>query len=668
MARRTLVLDGLWYSLCPSFIPRGLTRAAPLLRTRKQSARPYSPAVSFANSPPRRFYSSNPGEAYSYNHRYGHSAHPNLRGTQHTATRLQSPVNEHSDPRQNASARPRNRSKRSKAPKLPKQSPRAPKDLEERSTSNLETMLQQLMARSPSIRGTTQVLRILIRDRHVHPTSRHYKALFFANADSERGSPEFIRRLLDEMDDNNIATDSATLHAALQALAVHPDYLLRQEVLHRLRDRWLPLSPAGWNFIVAGLVREHQFELALDEIDMMERKEVFVENWLHSFLIYNLCDFNELDEVERLMRRRVDQYHEMTFPLWFHVLGAATEAHHGALTRYVWQQRVELGHLQPPAQLCRQVLALASRLGDPDLASSVFRFFSYHKISCGLEDYERLAEAHVGAGDLPGAFEVLCSMHEAGIALEESSTRAVVAYMIQSKIDRREAWQMLKRLKNVKRCIPIGCVRAIADLCEHDAQHDPSVADDGVGFYKELYTLCPEGADVRVYNALIRMCRRARNREAGMFIVKEMAAFGVVPNATTFETIILMCLDANNFRSAYMYFQDLVKRDASVSEEAQKEICEICSGSVDEFALRLQYHPQISARDDGQPTDVIEAPQPGRHPLPPAVRRQMLSPEERREWNKERRKEKRRRLAIERNMEEEGWLDWEADVGTQRDK
>lgn len=57
-----------------------------------------------------------------------------------------------------------------------------------------------------------------------------------------------------------------------------------------MRDRWLTLSPAGWHYVVAGFLREHQFELALDHIGHMERKDIMVEGWLHSLLIYNLCD------------------------------------------------------------------------------------------------------------------------------------------------------------------------------------------------------------------------------------------------------------------------------------------------------------------------------------------------------------------------------------------
>jgi pentatricopeptide repeat protein len=374
-------------------------------------------------------------------------------------------------------------------------------------------------------------------------------------------------------------------------------------------------------------------------------------------MVYTLCDHGELDEVYNLMRSRVDQGHDMTRQLWMHVLTTAGKYDHHVMAHYVWRRMVELGYMHPPLAVCDDVLRMAAKAGDTELAKSVFRYITESGIAPDREQYERLVEAHVAAGDLAAAFETLSIMHETQIPLANSSTESVLSHMIQSKVDRREVWQMLKRLKNEKRSIPIDSVRVIADLCEHDAHEDPSVVDDGVGFYKELYTLCPEGADVRIYNALIRMCRTARNRESGMFLVKEMASLGVIPNGATFESIILMCLDAGNFRSGFMYFQDLVKREAALSAETQSEIRAICAGSVDEFAMRLQYHPYV--RDDVRKLDeeIQEHKEraeekAARHPVPPEVRRLNMTWEERRDFNKERRQRKRRRLAIERNMQE----------------
>jgi hypothetical protein len=201
-------------------------------------------------------------------------------------------------------------------------------------------------------------------------------------------------------------------------------------------------------------------------------------------------------------------------------------------------------------------------------------------------------------------------------------------------------------LQNEKHGIPLASVRVIAELCEHDAQNDPTVVDDAVGFYNEIHTLCPQGADLQVYNALIRMCRTAGKREAGIFLVKEMATLNVIPDASTFESLILMCLDAGNYKSALMYLLDLSKREATVNPKVREEIRSLCAQSVSEYALRLQYHPLIQGKEDTTFSDHTTQTPPT--PNPPRNPRPKLGREERIAYNKERRQRKRRRLALER--------------------
>ncbi|KAJ6090488.1 hypothetical protein N7486_009303 [Penicillium sp. IBT 16267x] len=540
--------------------------------------------------------------------------------------------------------------------------PRLPETYENKSEAVLESMLRRVTTKDPSIVGTTQILRALIRDRGAEPHTRHYRALIFANCDNELGSSEVVQLLLQEMEEHGITADSGTLHAALKALAVHPDYLLRQDVLRMLRDRWLTVSPDGWHFMVAGLLRDHQFELALDQITVMERKGIQMENWLHSMVVYQLCDFQEFDEVYRLMQARVEQGHDMTPELWAHVLNMASKALHYDLTRFIWQRQVDLGYLEPSQDVYGNALTVASDAGDIDLALAIFRSCDNRGFPLKAQDYHRLMEIYLRAGDLAATFRLLCTVHELGLIPAERSTEAVVSHMIEHNTDPREAWQMLKHLKNDKREIPLGCVRIIAELCEHLAHDDPSVVDDAVGFYKELYTLCPEGADVRVYNALIRMCRHGQNRQSGLFLVKEMASLGVVPDATTFESLILMCLDARNYQSAYMYLRDLLDRGDEVSDETRKQIRDLCSQSVHEFAVRLQHHPavQVVERPNEEPleTSSNKADETGRRRygrpwVRAAFRRQTLSDEDRIAWNKKRRQNKRRHQAIARKAEAE---------------
>lgn len=404
----------------------------------------------------------------------------------------------------------------------------------------------------------------------------------------------------------------------------------------------------------------------------MERKDIVIQDWLHALVIYHLCEFEEFDEVTRVMRSRVNQGHDMSSELWEYVLDVASAVQHEELTRFAWAQMVQLGYMTPSREICNRVLAMASRAGDADLAASVVQVLAESEIQLEQRDYEKLVETHITAGSLFSALEVLCSMHKAGLAVKESITHPVLMYMIQMKIRPRDAWGLLKRLKTMKHTIPPECARIVFELCEHEAQDDPFAVDDGIELYKELYTLCPGGADVNIYNTLVNMCRQAQNREATMFVVKEMASFGVVPNATTFERLIFMCLDAGNYESAYLYFQDMLERGFAPDEEAKAEIRDQCTGSSDKFAVQLKYHPKIRGdlvrtKEPGDtlvPKDRIKKPSSPavRHALPPKEDWMIpnLSKEERRAISKARRKAKRRRMAIARGKEEEGWMEYEA--------
>lgn len=476
--------------------------------------------------------------------------------------------------------------------------------------------------------------------------------------------------------------------------------------------------------MVAGLIREHQFELALGHITAMETKGIHIENWLHSLLVYNLCEFEEFDEVLNLMRSRDSQNYDITYDLWMYVLDVASEAMHHETTAYVWKHRVGLGYLYPSYGVCSNALTVASRTGDTELAASVFRFLTDTGVPLNLEDYERMVETHVMSGDLFTAFDVLCNMHKAGIELEESSTRSVLTYMILNKTNPGDAWAMLKKLKAMKYEIPTRCAKSVIQLCEHTALYESSVVDTGIAFYKELHTLCPEGADVLIYNSLINMCRRGRNHKAAMFAVKEMASLGIVPDATTFEHMVGTCLEARNYRSAYMYFQDMMERGHEVSEEAQTQIRELCSAVDDVYAMKLRTHRKIRAdfviNRDGIKGEESEPESPGKQSEPVIIKVPFTpSPEQiaedetramvlgrtglkyqrqmerersqqgeqfqseqsqqrhrfwprdnflpREQWkalqrarSKESRKRKRRRLAIQKAMEEDDWMNWEA--------
>lgn len=220
MSRRALILDGLWYSLCPSFTQLAISRPALLSRPRKQSSRPRSPpAIRIAAAPSRRCYSSNTSRLRELGNVESNTATEYSRNSSTPDVEPRSPSDEHfENPRRTGTAENEEDLEGSEPWKG---TARVYRVLEEKPKSYLEAYLQR--DKTPNIQAATQVLRALIRDQHVQPRARHYKALIRANSDSVRGSPDAVRGLLEEMEANDIAADSGTLHAALQVSNAHGD-------------------------------------------------------------------------------------------------------------------------------------------------------------------------------------------------------------------------------------------------------------------------------------------------------------------------------------------------------------------------------------------------------------------------------------------------------------
>lgn len=223
MSRRGLVLDGLWYSLCPSFTPRALNRPSPLLQTRKRSSRSFAPVITcMAGSLSRRNYADNSNDRHNivdsdppFSSDVS-SANDIAENESPTKTEPLSTNDLEHYPSTSDMLDERREKELQHLYKIAMANPTTPGVYESLPTSFLERKLQEDMARKPNIRDAERFFRVLIRDRQIIPTARHYKALILANCDNEAGSSSAVRRLLDEMNLNNIAMDSGTLHAALQ--------------------------------------------------------------------------------------------------------------------------------------------------------------------------------------------------------------------------------------------------------------------------------------------------------------------------------------------------------------------------------------------------------------------------------------------------------------------
>lgn len=174
------------------------------------------------------------------------------------------------------------------------------------------------------------IIKILIKDRRERPNAHMYTALLHSYANCEEGTAGKVRKILEEMESAGIELDGRGAECVLEALAVHPDYLLRNDILEYMKERWFNLSERGHNFVAAGLLRDRCFEQALAKLEEMIKHGVKVHGWLWDQTIWILLEFGEVEEALYVLNLRhnvVESGAKLSNALWLELLDAAGKRH-----------------------------------------------------------------------------------------------------------------------------------------------------------------------------------------------------------------------------------------------------------------------------------------------------------------------------------------------------
>lgn len=341
-------------------------------------------------------------------------------------------------------------------------------------------------------------------------------------------------------------------------LSIHPNYLLRNEIIEELYQRWFSLTTDGWHDIILGLLRERQLESALSNLELLRKQGLTIQPWLYDMIVYMLCSIDELDEALKIMQYRVStSSHSVSPTLWSHFLDTASRAFHYEATLFAWRYRVEPGYLNPSSGMCINVLNTCVRRRHHHLALSVFDILEKRKHPFQLHHYEALLECMLSVNDLRGAFSVLCSNPRTSVKLTEASTRAIYIHLAQRADRPAEALALLHDLKDEGAQIPHAAINCIIEASIHHSDLASTIET-----YQTLHTLIPSGPNTATFNALFRGCSYARRKDLAMFLASEMLALNVPPNALTYDRLILVCLNeevekSEGFEDAWRYFEEM---------------------------------------------------------------------------------------------------------------
>jgi pentatricopeptide repeat protein len=228
------------------------------------------------------------------------------------------------------------------------------------------------------------------------------------------------------------------------------------------------------------------------------------------------------------------------------------------------------------------VLDTAARHGDPVLAKDVFRVLSNRSVKLEIHHYEALLEAYASGNDVKSALTVLCAMRDAGIDPSDASTRAIYKSLRGQPEGPKEAFEALHLLRKDGRKIPI-----VAINCVLDASSFQGNAILALEHYKQLRVLCPDGPNTTTFNVLVRACGVSHRKDLAMFLVSEMQAMGISPDSLTYDRLLLVCLQEDNYEDAFKYLEEMERRRWTPRPGTWKALVARCATASDQRAWEL---------------------------------------------------------------------------------
>ncbi|KAK3069556.1 hypothetical protein LTR53_012007 [Teratosphaeriaceae sp. CCFEE 6253] len=404
-------------------------------------------------------------------------------------------------------------------------------------------------------KSTRELAESIVRGRREKPNTQLYNALILSNVSHDHGGAWRVLLYLEEMRDAGLQPDLGTCHAALKVLAVHPDHLLRADVLEYMRTRWYQLSEEGAHDVAAGLLREGLFEQALQRIDEMQRSGKECQSWLLDMAVYVLCIAGEAEEAARLMRSRYDAGESDLSPtLWYTLLDTGSLLRDHGSTALAWNTQVGPGYLNPASGVCLNVLNTAAQAGDAVLATDVFSHLSKLGTTFTPIHYQLLIDGYLAADppDLKRAMSILTIM-----ALEKipdpspAETRSLYLHLRSSPSLVGEAFTILQGLRDQKRRVPIAALNLVIECYVQQKN-----ITEALNAYKLIHTFAPASAssgnarktmaNIETFNLLLRGCRLADPPDEALasFLVSELLALRVKPTALTYDRLILVFVQA----------------------------------------------------------------------------------------------------------------------------
>lgn len=309
-----------------------------------------------------------------------------------------------------------------------------------------------------------------------------------------------------------------------------------------MKERWIEITPKGHRYIALGLLRDEQYELALEKLESMFQQGIEVHEWVFDIFIYVFGKLEFLDDALRLVHHRLDCGFEVSVNVWYFLLDVCSKAQNHQATTYIWNRTVQQGIVNPSDGVALNILNMASVYGDTDLATQVIQYLAERGTKLSRPHYEALADAYSMHGDVGKAIEVYCIMHHADAEVNQSSAGTLCQSLSRdpSRID--QAIEAMEKLKEPYK-IPVGVFNAVLNEMVKLQTPTPEEAFlKALALYRRHREFLPTGPNWETYRNLLWKCTKP---DIAQFLAGEMIASKVHRNLVISELMLKVNVEHN---------------------------------------------------------------------------------------------------------------------------
>ena len=391
------------------------------------------------------------------------------------------------------------------------------RQLRSATTADIYEALSRLSKRPTAAHQIAEYIYYLVKTRGEPPSTELYEYLLRAHS-STSGSLDTVLPLLQEMRTTQIQWSATIYHYILRALAVHPNYIERNTILREMRRRWLDLAPSGHRDIAIGLLRDGQYELALEKLDQMIRQGIDTPSWVFDIFVYVLGQLGFVEDALRIVHYRLQTDSKgISLNIWYFLLDVCSKHLHLDGTKYVWNRVVQPQLINPSDGMAINVLNTATRHNDPRLATRVLQYLTSRGTKLGIHHFEALVECYALANDIQNALQTLCIMAKAGIRPDCGSTRAI--YQCLKTTDLID--QAIKILGDLRadNDVPLAAFNVVLEAALHSGDFDKALE-----LYRQVHEICHTGPSLTTFKHLLNGCD---DPEIAQFLLSEMDEFKI---------------------------------------------------------------------------------------------------------------------------------------------